>query len=203
MRFIRLMVLTVLATIASAPAKAAVILNYDITFNFNDANLTDVVGHLAINSPPATFPGTFTGAILGSMIDTFTVTFQNPATLPNPTQTLNCSGSGCFNTAGFGGFTGLSFDSSGALIAIGAAINVGGNNANDAIRLLIGNSSLTNTGTNFQFDPLGGGSGNAQAGITISAAVPEPSTWAMMLLGFFGVGFMAYRRRGHAAARLA
>jgi PEP-CTERM motif len=26
-------------------------------------------------------------------------------------------------------------------------------------------------------------------------AVPEPSTWAMMILGFFGVGFMAYRRK--------
>jgi hypothetical protein len=26
-------------------------------------------------------------------------------------------------------------------------------------------------------------------------AVPEPSTWAMMLLGFAGVGFLAYRRR--------
>jgi PEP-CTERM motif len=25
--------------------------------------------------------------------------------------------------------------------------------------------------------------------------VPEPSTWAMMILGFAGVGFMAYRRR--------
>ena len=28
------------------------------------------------------------------------------------------------------------------------------------------------------------------------AAVPEPSTWAMMVLGFLGVGLMAYRRRG-------
>ena len=26
------------------------------------------------------------------------------------------------------------------------------------------------------------------------SAVPEPSTWAMMILGFAGVGFMAYRR---------
>ena len=26
------------------------------------------------------------------------------------------------------------------------------------------------------------------------ATVPEPSTWAMMILGFAGVGFMAYRR---------
>jgi len=29
----------------------------------------------------------------------------------------------------------------------------------------------------------------------ITGAVPEPSTWAMMLLGFAGVGFMAYRRK--------
>lgn len=28
-----------------------------------------------------------------------------------------------------------------------------------------------------------------------TAPVPEPSTWAMMILGFAGVGFMAYRRR--------
>jgi hypothetical protein len=27
------------------------------------------------------------------------------------------------------------------------------------------------------------------------AAVPEPSTWAMMILGFCGLGFMAYRRK--------
>lgn len=31
------------------------------------------------------------------------------------------------------------------------------------------------------------------------AAVPEPSTWAMMILGFCGVGFMTYRRRSHPA----
>lgn len=29
----------------------------------------------------------------------------------------------------------------------------------------------------------------------IASAVPETSTWAMMILGFFGVGFMAYRRK--------
>ena len=32
------------------------------------------------------------------------------------------------------------------------------------------------------------------------AAVPEPSTWAMMILGFAGIGFMAYRRRNQSAA---
>jgi hypothetical protein len=29
----------------------------------------------------------------------------------------------------------------------------------------------------------------------LSPAVPEPSTWAMMILGFLGIGFMAYRQR--------
>jgi hypothetical protein len=29
----------------------------------------------------------------------------------------------------------------------------------------------------------------------LSAGVPEPSTWAMMILGFAGIGFLAYRRK--------
>jgi hypothetical protein len=37
------------------------------------------------------------------------------------------------------------------------------------------------------------------SGSFITAAVPEPSTWAMMILGFAGIGAMAYRRRKSAA----
>lgn len=33
--------------------------------------------------------------------------------------------------------------------------------------------------------------------------VPEPSTWAMMILGFAGIGLLAYRRRSKQAFRLA
>lgn len=33
-------------------------------------------------------------------------------------------------------------------------------------------------------------------------AVPESSTWAMMILGFAGVGFMAYRRNSQASLRI-
>jgi len=36
-------------------------------------------------------------------------------------------------------------------------------------------------------------------GIGIAGAVPEPSTWAMMILGFCGVGFMVYRRKSKPA----
>jgi hypothetical protein len=32
------------------------------------------------------------------------------------------------------------------------------------------------------------------------SSVPEPSTWAMMILGFAGIGFMTYRRRKSALA---
>jgi len=38
-----------------------------------------------------------------------------------------------------------------------------------------------------------------ESGFAISSAVPEPSTWAMMILGFAGVGFMAYRRKSKPA----
>jgi hypothetical protein len=34
------------------------------------------------------------------------------------------------------------------------------------------------------------------------SSVPEPATWAMMILGFFGVGFMAYRRKTRLAFRI-
>jgi hypothetical protein len=32
-----------------------------------------------------------------------------------------------------------------------------------------------------------------------AGAVPEPSTWAMMILGFAGIGWMAYRRKSKPA----
>jgi len=38
---------------------------------------------------------------------------------------------------------------------------------------------------------------------SITVAVPEPSTWAMMILGFAGVGFMAYRRKSKPSFRFA
>jgi hypothetical protein len=52
--------------------------------------------------------------------------------------------------------------------------------------------SLADTGTWRVVDPAGG---------NIAPAVPEPSTWTMMILGFAGVGFMAYRRKSKPAFR--
>lgn len=45
------------------------------------------------------------------------------------------------------------------------------------------------------FTPFGAGTLTFESSLNTVAAVPEPSTWAMLLLGFAGLGFMAYRRK--------
>jgi hypothetical protein len=44
---------------------------------------------------------------------------------------------------------------------------------------------------------------NIQGGATVSGAAPEPSTWAMLLLGFAGLGYAGYRQAKTSAAVLA
>lgn len=58
------------------------------------------------------------------------------------------------------------------------------------------------------WDSNTGNTGNAAAvfqshGPFPVGSVPEPSTWAMMILGFFGVGFLAYRRKSQVSLRIA
>jgi len=49
---------------------------------------------------------------------------------------------------------------------------------------------------------------NAQGGndviqaVQLTTAIPEASTWAMMVLAFLGVGFMAYRQKGQGSFRI-
>ena len=62
---------------------------------------------------------------------------------------------------------------------------------------------ITNSVAYFAADLTNGSNTGSQAWETRVSAVPEPSTWAMLVLGFAGVGFMAYRRRSGAAMRLA
>jgi hypothetical protein len=37
----------------------------------------------------------------------------------------------------------------------------------------------------------------------VASAVPEPSTWAMTLIGFAGIGFLAYRRKRNSTLKAA
>jgi hypothetical protein len=69
------------------------------------------------------------------------------------------------------------------------AIGVGGIGDFDQLDTCSPGCSLTEEGS------------NGLAGTwVIAAPVPEASTWAMMILGFFGIGFMAYRRKQNGSA---
>ena len=61
--------------------------------------------------------------------------------------------------------------------------------------LFSGTFIATSETTTLNFNTL---FGQNNGGIMLDAvavqAVPEPGTWAMMLLGFAGIGFLAYRR---------
>jgi hypothetical protein len=62
--------------------------------------------------------------------------------------------------------------------------------------------SSTGSASLFFTDAANGGSGSVTVqNVTPTPGVPEPSTWAMMLLGFAGLGFMAYRRKSKPVLR--
>ena len=61
------------------------------------------------------------------------------------------------------------------------------------------NIHANNTGWALGIVPIDGSNTQAQ----LLGGVPEPSTWAMMLLGFAGLGFMAYRRKATPASMAA
>jgi hypothetical protein len=54
----------------------------------------------------------------------------------------------------------------------------------------------------FSYDLVAGGSGGYGMDLAFGGAVPEPSTWAMMLIGFAGLGYAAMRRAGKGRAAL-
>ena len=81
------------------------------------------------------------------------------------------------------------FQGTDAVVPIFMLLSVGGQ---------YGYADFGNT-AKFTFDPLPAGVSYTSASGDFLTAVPEPSTWAMMVLGFAGVGFMAYRRKSKPA----
>jgi PEP-CTERM motif len=73
-----------------------------------------------------------------------------------------------------------------------------------AVSTTLGDYHIFGDGSPFSIGTVSGndifetGPGGFGVGTLAVSAVPEPSTWAMMILGFCGVGFMAYRRKSGA-----
>jgi uncharacterized protein (TIGR03118 family) len=79
-------------------------------------------------------------------------------------------------------------------------IDTGSNTPGGLWAIAFGNGTSGDSNTLFFTDGINGETNGLFGSIR---AVPEPSTWAMMILGFFGVGFMAYRRNSQGSIRLA
>jgi hypothetical protein len=120
-------------------------------------------------------------------------TFSNNYYAVGFTAYFNGLGPGTLTVFGTGGATlgALTFPSSGNDPATGLADR--------------GYLGFTSTApiTGFQWDTTDGGIIDTGFSNLSVGAVPEPSTWAMLLLGFAGVGFMACRSKNKLALKAA
>ena len=110
--------------------------------------------------------------IYGPGLGTFAFTAAGPET---PYLFINGNGGN-----GFGSYS--------IILGSEASLQSGANE----ISFIINN---TNNGITSGFPTGGPTQYGFNADITFTTAVPEASTWAMMILGFAGIGFIGYRRK--------
>jgi hypothetical protein len=199
----------------------------DLTYNLNLDNCTGGCGSTNYGTIHVT-GDTTTESSVGLLVDVSIIAGQlhssnglytlvfNPVgtglsvTIDPSTPNFTSLGAGSYHEDGFGNFT---------WAIQSTASNQGGGLAGTELKFTIKDTSglITFGTTTSNSGPNGtanGGSdpiavafaaaitndGTGAVGATLAPAVPEPSTWAMIILGFAGVGFMAYRRRSHGPA---
>ena len=173
--------------VLSGASGSTVVLSLSATSNFGSGwHVDDTVGlpgsswigATATNPTPPT-PYTFT--------ETFSLTGLNPATATisgvwaiSDTGTLSINGH-VIDTESNTFFGGTTFTLPDADLLSGsntiAMTMTSDDGSDDGVRLLFRTATATQ----------------------LTGAVPEPSTWAMLILGFVGIGFMAYRRKSKPA----
>jgi choice-of-anchor A domain-containing protein len=141
-----------------------------------------------------------TGAQLaGGMTDNFNITFSNETSAT--TIVINVKGS--FTEGGGENFNGDTFLNEHVIWYFEDATNVNVKQWHGAV--LAGDATVTNGSPmeGFLYAENFNGMGELHdfpfMG-TVPSAVPEPSTWAMMAIGFAGLGFLGFRSRKAATA---
>ena len=167
------------------------------TYNGISARVFNVTGYSANNSSILTIQGDGTGT---PVVFNFSSTFSSD---------VNLGGSVVFSGTGLssGDQVLFNFQNSGK--------NVDLNNNKQSFEgiILAMNDKMSADSVNLTGHFYGGGGGdmNFVSGANLylptipplNSSVPEPSTWAMMLIGFAGLGYVAYRRKSKPALRLA
>jgi hypothetical protein len=163
-----------LGAITTAPSSAAI---YDLTYTgalngtlvLTTSDTVDAVGGYDITGVSGTFGG-----------NSITSLYVNPNQPNSDSNGAFTWDDVLFPTSGtaFDRY-GVAFTTSDGTFNIFNAIADGGTtDANTPYGLIVASTGNETFGT-----------------ATLTAAVPEPSTWAMMILGFCGLGFMAYLRK--------
>ncbi len=212
-----------LLAVAISPASAGVVYNTDLAapgvyYGTGNAN-----GNFVVDTENGVEIGLRAHlAFVGNITPTGNNLYQAPAGLYNPTHAFwNFDFSVNSGTQSLAGTTSLitikdlgtgtvisSFDPS--LIPDNAHPPSGNGyqNSENPLFGFLGPSYNAFANDTYQFDfSLTGGSLQTplavEAFVQVGSGVPEPSTWAMMVLGFAGIGFMAYRRKSKQALMVA
>jgi hypothetical protein len=209
--FARLLTLAVACSIA-APASASIA--YDVFFNVNGSlSSFDATASVDIKLT-SDGPATQTSGIITVpfVVDTVTVTptsgdpltvFLLNALLPFTHDYFdnllsNAGGSFTYDSSNKVALGDFAFTTASAINIVGSFSTTG--------------SLVSSTTANFPVPPSGEGTLTLVGDIAFSAVgsidvnvapVPEPSTWAMMILGFSGIGYLTYRRRNQRALNVA
>ena len=185
--------------VAAAPVQAAILVCAQ--------GSSCVMDTTNVNLDAFTDAGTVTGTVgIGGPLVTFESTQGNLSTKPGAATVFTADGSLLTNLSFtiLSGFTAAEFnlengDPSSFLVTL---TDSGGDAFSQTLTKLNGSNILNivapagTTYTSATFTSTGGGFADLkQLRVTLATAVPEAATWAMMLLGFGGIG-MAMRRRG-------
>jgi hypothetical protein len=187
----------------STAALADPVTTYQLTFD-NSQGVVVGTGVLTLQDIPTSGTEVINASSLASDFVSLTGTFSNDTQLFNPATPKSGPASTSFSITSASFFQvggNLSVNQAGITVTNGVVTSLAAQGSADAFTTDGTVFQLTDNvhpGFDFALDSQeeeGSISGKIVVGAPMVAAVPEPSTWAMMILGFCGLGFMAYRRK--------
>jgi hypothetical protein len=206
MKFVRVLGVVAVAVLMSAPASAAVLFSGFTDGCFAAVSCTNFTSPVN-DGKGLTFTGTsFSNVLAGS---SFSLGSFSTTTIPTTNYSESFDLLATFTAPGPTGSTIFDLDVSGTLfgrrddatgfytISLDAPVSETFGSYKLSISLRCGEESDCVVSHGEEDDS------SSVKVYGVITAVPEASTWAMMILGFMGVGFIAYRRRGQPSLRLA